>query len=239
MESIQDILRGIAQRRLETTTTRDQTNWDDEHNCKTCEDRGFLSYGAPYGDPFFGKIYPCPSCNGKKVPADWFANFRVNPNNARAYNLAKSMAEKPSGWLVIQGPVGTGKTMLATAIASTWAGRSWHPETVAQMLARWQGHLSKGDFDVIFKDSCEAKAAIMDDLGSQQITDWKVPQLGMYIDFRYSRRLATVITTNFSEDEMAAQVGERIADRIFATKDGLVRVVSITGPSQRTGREWL
>jgi DNA replication protein DnaC len=37
---------------------------------------------------------------------------------ARAYDAAKDFAAHPQGWLVLQGPAGSGKTHLACAVAN-------------------------------------------------------------------------------------------------------------------------
>jgi len=55
---------------------------------------------------------------------------------------------------------------------------------------------------------------IMDDLGAEQGTEWVQKELYLLINSRYESKLPTVVTTNCAGDELAQQVGERVADRL-------------------------
>lgn len=207
--------------------------------CRRCGGHGFISHSVSVESPDFGKLFPCPVCvSREREDRDWFEGLEANEDNARAIRMAKVMAYNPSGWLVLCGGVGTGKTTLGTAILSHWAGRPRVPQTTAEMLNRWRGEVRNDDFEELFRIDQDATRAVLDDLGVEKVTDWVVDRLTQYLDWRYIRRLPTVVTTNCDEDMVAVRLGQRIADRVFDQRSGLVRVVTLGGVSRRTGRAW-
>ena len=199
--------------------------------CKTCQDRRFVLVS--------GALQDCPVCvTGQQQAVDWFADLQSpTPQYEQAIQIAKRMAYNPSGWLVFQGGYGTGKTTLAKAILSQWMGKEKTPITAAWLLESWRQYLSKHDEEAFLAES-QAAVAVLDDLGVERPTEWAIERLTMYLDLRYARRLPTVLTLNADENQLAAKVGGRIADRVFDTKTNLVRVVTLDVASFRTGREW-
>jgi len=214
---------------------------DEAEVCQTCVGKRWVGFNVPVEDPRFGKVVPCPVCvEGTRANIDWFKiegkNLRTETKQyRRAVRLARAMAQTPSGWLVIQGDVGTGKTTLARAILSHWRGKLTEPQTSEELLIEWRSHIKEEDFEDQFIRRCEATAAVLDDLGAERITDWTGPRLSTYLNWRWARRLPTVITTNCDEHMLAAHVDERVADRVFDRHSGLVRIVTLDVPSFRRG----
>lgn len=212
--------------------------FQDVEECQICQGRRFVVLERVYGEPP-PNLLPCPVCvMGARKNIDWFAGLEVTEENRKAVARAKFMAREPSGWFVIHGPVGSGKTTLAKAILSHWAGKETQPQTVTQMLDYWRAKVGEGDLYPVFRAMADAQLAVVDDLGAQKVTEWVVERLTEYFDWRYIRRQPTVITTNCNELELAAQVGDRIADRVFDKHTGLVRIETLALPSFRTGRTW-
>jgi DNA replication protein DnaC len=54
---------------------------------------------------------------------------------------------------------------------------------------------------------------ILDDFGTQNATPWAVEKLYQLLNYRYNRRLPTVITTNQSLGEMDPRLASRLSDR--------------------------
>ena len=76
---------------------------------------------------------------------------------------------------------------------------------------------------------------ILDDLGTEKSSDWVQQSLYDLIDSRYARLLPTVITSNLSLDQIAAQYpshGDRLASRIA----GLGEELEIKGRDRRLER---
>lgn len=211
---------------------------DADEVCHTCHGTEWVGYAVAVDDPRFGKRRPCPVCvTRERENTDWFAGLTVTSLNAEAIRLARSMADNPSGWLVIHGSLGTGKTALAKAILSKWAGKEKVPQTVTELLDFWRSKIGE-DFETLFYETAKVSLAVLDDLGTEKVTEWGVERLTEYLDWRYRAKLPTVITTNQDADGLAVRVGARIADRVFGQDTGFVRVCTLLGPSFRTGRIW-
>ena len=198
--------------------------------CKACQDRRFVLVNHVRTD--------CPVCvTGQRQAVDWFSNLTApTPQYENALKWAKRMAYNPSGWLVLQGGYGSGKTTLASAIMSQWAGKEKHPITAAWLLESWRQLMSRHDDEELFLAESQAPVAVLDDLGAERPTEWAIERLAMYLDLRYARRLPTVLTLNADENQLAAKVGGRISDRVFDTRTNLVRVVTLDVASFRTGK---
>lgn len=55
---------------------------------------------------------------------------------------------------------------------------------------------------------------VLDDVGSEQVTDWKRAVLYSLIDRRYREMKQTIITSNLTLDDIATLIDDRIASRI-------------------------
>ena len=168
---------------------------------------------------------------------DWFADLITLPGNREAIVAAKAFATQPSGWLVLTGGVGTGKTKLLNAILSSWRGEQRQALTSAELLDYWRLAMDTDTLGPVFNDYCMAPAFILDDLGTERPTPWALERLPLFLDFRYNRRLPTAIATNLDRAEMVEHLGERLADRVYDEGTGLVRLVTLDVPSFRTGRK--
>lgn len=135
------------------------------------------------------------------------------------------------GSLVVVGPVGTGKT---------WA--AWHAIKYLIQVHEWMGR-----YDVcpahrfarvvappLDEEQVDRWARVdllvLDDLGSQRISDWGLEVLTGLVDDRWAHARPTVITSN--DGNLAALLGERAASRI---RDEAT-IVQITGADRRRPR---
>ena len=53
---------------------------------------------------------------------------------------------------------------------------------------------------------------VLDEFGEQSTTPWAQEKLYQVINYRYNARLATVITTTLSFDEIESRVSSRMVD---------------------------
>jgi DNA replication protein DnaC len=63
---------------------------------------------------------------------------------------------------------------------------------------------------------------VLDDLGSERVTDWVREQIFLIINSRYEEMLPTVVTTNDTLEELEKHVGQRIISRLMETCQGLI-----------------
>lgn len=138
-------------------------------------------------------------------------------NLKKAYDLARSFAESPDGWIVFQGVTGCGKTHLAAAIVNY---RYQHRKpALFVVVPDFLDHLrstfspeSKTSYDQLFESVKSAPLLVLDDFGQQSTTPWAQEKLYQVINNRYNSRLPTVITTTSSAEEMDSPISSRFVD---------------------------
>lgn len=135
------------------------------------------------------------------------------------------------------GGVGSGKTYLAAAVAEAVMAGYPVPEREAERAAvgkpagsalvrfistvelfeRLKDGYIKGSGDALLEELKSAPLLILDDLGAEKTTDWTRERLFEIIDYRYSRELPLILTTNLRTEDLKRDLGERICDRIRET----------------------
>ncbi len=159
----------------------------------------------------------------KSMTFDSFDWKRVNlpleqrQNLENAFNLARDFVESPDGWVVFQGDNGCGKTHLAAAIVN-YRYQQKQPAlfiVVPDLLDHLRSSFSpesKVSYDQLFEGVKSTPLLVLDDFGAQVTTPWAQEKLYQVINHRYNARLATVITTNCSLDEIESRISSRLAD---------------------------
>ena len=71
---------------------------------------------------------------------------------------------------------------------------------------------SKVSYDQLFEAVKTAPLLVLDDFGEQSATPWAQEKLYQVISYRYNARLATVITTINSLDEIEPRISSRLVD---------------------------
>jgi DNA replication protein DnaC len=149
-----------------------------------------------------------------------------------AFQAAVSFAENPSGWLVLMGTYGCGKTHLAAATANYRLSQGYPamfvvvPDLLDHLRATFSPN-STVSYDRRFEEVRTAHLLVLDDLGTQAMTPWVREKLYQLFNYRYNAKLPTVITTSDSLDEIDPRLRARMGDR------RLVHGVRITVPSYR------
>jgi DNA replication protein DnaC len=195
-------------------------------DCPICHGVGFVRRDLPIGHPDFGKVEIC-SCRAKEVASVayqrvyrlsnlaafkgmTFETFKVQGRLGMgedqlaslklAFDQAQTFARTLSGWLLLLGSYGVGKTHLAAAIAN-FAVEMGVPTlflTVPDLLD-WLRYAYDGNdtsFEGRFEEIRNVNLLVMDDLGTQNATPWAQEKLYQILNWRYINRLPTVVTTN-------------------------------------------
>jgi len=160
-----------------------------------------------------------------------FANFerRINlpqeqqENLEEASQIALEFAKSPESWLVFMGVTGCGKTHLAAAIVN-YRYQAGEPALFV-VVPDFLDHLrsafnpeSKVSYDQLFEKVKTAPLLVLDDFGEQSTTPWAREKLYQVINYRYNARLATVITTRYSLEEILEQAEVAISSRLVDHK---------------------
>lgn len=137
-------------------------------------------------------------------------------------------ARQPGGRnLVVLGPVGTGKTHAAVA-----ALRPAHD--VGLVVAFWPivelfAAMRPSDETITAEEVCEPDRVVIDDLGTERLTDWSAEQLFAIVNRRWLDESPTIYTSNLAPADLADVVGERMFSRIA---DGAV-MLWLSGSDRR------
>ncbi|MBA7642510.1 hypothetical protein ES703_50205 [subsurface metagenome] len=144
-------------------------------------------------------------------------------NLEQAFRLALDFAKSPEGWLVLMGQTGCGKTHLAAAIVN-YSYQSKKPALFV-VVPEFLDHLrsafnpqSKISYDQLFEGVKTAPLLVLDDFGEQSTTPWAREKLYQVINYRYNARLATVITTRYSLQEILEEIESSISSRLVDMK---------------------
>lgn len=147
----------------------------------------------------------------------------MRENLEGALARAHAFAEKPSGWLVLTGGFGCGKTHLAAAIANHQieAGRATPmfvvvPDLLDHLRATFSPS-SMTTLDKVFDQVRSTQLLVLDDLGTESATPWAREKLFQLLNHRYAARLATVITTTDSIEEIDKRLRSRMLDAARCT----------------------
>ena len=122
--------------------------------------------------------------------------------------------------LLFYGTVGTGKSFLSVCIAKELldTGHSVLYFSAVSLFSLIQTNsfdFKKTDeLNALYEDLYNTDLLIIDDLGTEHITNTSVPQLFSCINERLIRNKSTIITTNLTPGEIKAMYSDRVASRI-------------------------
>ena len=230
-------------------------------NCPQCSGAGYVRYDVPVGHEKFGKLESC-VCRAKDVAVSARSHLFAMSNLERLGNLtfenfnasgnekAKFMTPQEreslhqafevcevfdTGWLLLEGGYGCGKTHLAAAIANQSVNRGVPTLfiTVPDLLdsLRFAFNDPETTFEQRFAEIRSAHLLVLDDFGTQNATPWAQEKIFQIMNFRYINKLPTVITTNLMLDAFEGRVRSRLQDA------ELVRHLKISAPDYRRPEE--
>ncbi len=230
-------------------------------NCPQCGGVGYVRFEVPVGHEKFGKLESC-VCRAKDVAASArsrlfamsnlerlgnlnFENFNASGNEKarfmtpqernslhQAFEVCK---EFDTGWLLLEGGYGCGKTHLAAAIANKAVGRGVPTLfiTVPDLLdsLRFAFNDPETTFEQRLNEIRTADLLVLDDFGTQNATAWSQEKIFQIMNYRYINKLPTVVTTNLMLDAFEGRVRSRLQD------EELVRHLKISAPDYRRPEE--
>lgn len=136
--------------------------------------------------------------------------------------VQKQLTEKSSRGLLIDGPVGSGKTFLLACVANELLAHGRAVRYISYSDFLFLVRLSfapdspYSEYELI-RDIERIPVLIIDDLGTEQATDFSSSLLYRIIDHRYGKKLPFVISTSCSLNQLARRLGylgEKIMQRV-------------------------
>ena len=207
--------------------------------CEVCNDKGWLAPKLPAGHPDFGTIKSC-ICRQNVKQEEMtnrllaysnlgslsrytfetldVAEKSTNPDIFRdAFINCSDYSERPSGWMLINGPHGSGKTHLSAAIANRCISTGkpaffiYVPDLMDHLRASYTNNLDF-EYDDLFDQVKNAPILILDGISAGSITSWASEKLNQILNHRSNGRLPTVLTTSEDINALDPFIKSRIND---------------------------
>lgn len=203
------------------------------YNCPKCKNRG---YSLRVRDTGFLVSIPCDCMEIRKsirrmrasgleavIPNSRLEDFRVTaPWQEQMKNCAADYAANPSGWLVMCGQPGSGKTHLCTAVCRelllkgySVTHMSWRDDI--PMLKDYRTESEKREARL--EELKNAQVLYVDDLlkqgrGEGGISGADLNLAFELLNYRYNRRALTILSTERSHEELL-ELDEALGSRII------------------------
>ena len=159
-----------------------------------------------------------------------FSNFdnRGYPVLQEAYEKALRLTENPDHFvLTLVGPVGVGKSHLLEAACrqALDLGKSARYELSSSIMDNLRSVYSNSDNTYSMADWMQWYSTkwllAIDDLGTENGTDFVQERLTMILEYRIKNNLRTILSSNEVKGEVENRFGSRVASRLFSSNQHL------------------
>lgn len=204
---------------------------DMKYECNICKDQGYVN----------GKMCSClrnalvtkqleASGVGQLISGQSFDNFSLDmyPESDREkmsclFDDLKGYTESfstSSPNLLFVGGTGLGKTHLSTAIAKAIIEKGYYViyETATNLFSDFESDRFRDRYngeEPISKKYMDCELLIIDDLGTEVITNFTVSCLYNLINTRLNKKLPIILSTNLNSVEIRKLYNDRITSRLF------------------------
>lgn len=157
-------------------------------------------------------------------------NYTVNPKNRAAVatikNFLQNFKQNSGAGLMMVGPVGTGKTHLGVATLKELIKMGIPgacvtvPELLADIRQSYRDNDNHGS--KLLELVKTIPVLMLDDLGTEKVSDWVQETLFVIINARYEDMLTTIVTTNFTPEDLEKRIGDRLVSRLMEMCQGVL-----------------
>jgi len=154
-------------------------------------------------------------------------NFKPSENQYAAFMAAQTF-EQTKDNLYFFGPVGSGKTHLATIAARRFLGKvgvtTVNPFEISRLVRSTRNGIDESRAIAAIADS---RVLVIDDMGTAKDTEFLVGLLYEIINHRYmNHKGGLIITSNLKPSELSEKMGD---DRISSRLIQICKIISISG----------
>jgi DNA replication protein DnaC len=210
--------------------------------CHICRGTRFIHPLLETGEPDYSRVIPC-QCARRDIDSKKAARLQTISNlgslaaltfenilpggksgdagSQKLFQLAldevRKFAEEPTGWIVLAGPVGSGKTHLACAVAN-YRIRHGCPAfyiTAGELLDHLRAAFSPNsdiEYDELFEQIKGSPLLILDNLNYSAASPWSRDKLDQLLEHRYNSRMPTLITTSMAVEEFGSDYAGHVYD---------------------------
>lgn len=146
-----------------------------------------------------------------------FSDYEVTADNSAAVEAAKEIIKNPQSGLYLYGKSGTGKTFLAAIIAQELirAGKTVIFGDVPSLLDDLKDTFDKKNSDTLSNLTnllCNADVLVLDDLGTENPTEWAVERIYTIVNQRYNAGdKPIIVTSNFKPNILADRLNTGVS----------------------------
>lgn len=202
-------------------------------DCPICQDFRFIHPRRQDGKVDYSRTVPCQCVSAElekkrqqnllrycELPAGTdhmtFANFRKTDDLAEAYHYAVDLSEGgTTTWLTLMAGTARGKTHLGISAVRRTLQRGIPAKYVYIPLLLDElrrGFRSEGadSYEARFDRFLNVPLLMLDDLGTENPTNWVQEKLDIIVDYRQVNNLALIVTTNTPWDELPFRISNRL-----------------------------
>ncbi len=156
---------------------------------------------------------------------------------AKAYVETFDKMVKENVGIILAGPVGTGKSYIAAAIANGVIEKYRYNvkfRNIPQIIRDMQKLDYDADRNQYLSDICTGKLVIFDDFGIERKTEYVTELLYAIINERYRKNKPTIITTNIPISELRSENVPTEFQRIYSRILSMCNIdITVTGKDRR------
>lgn len=167
----------------------------------------------------------------RQDPPKWLADLPAFDEASRWASVW--VAERGREGLLLVGPTGVGKTGIATFVAQLCGEPNqcsyWE---VRALLTAIKNEFGDGQGHTLERAKTKP-LLVLDDLGVERGTDYNRDTLRDIVESRFSRSLATVVTTNLHQGKGPGSLQEHLGPRAYGRLIETTRELIVTGEDKR------